>query len=132
MFSWLAFFGAAFAIWLFLRGPAAETSAWVQKACCAAFTFCLYAGFLYMLKWNPFWRVMPTSGVENRSTTEGFLILISTLVWLIVTVRVLLRRPSVSDARSGTLEKPGSKQKTFRRGLTLTDLILFYHSFKGR
>jgi hypothetical protein len=132
MFSWLAFFGAAFAIWLLLRGPAAETSAWVQRACRAAFAFCLYAGFLYILKWNSFWRVMPASSVENRSTTEGFLILISTLVWLIVTVRVFLRRPSVSDARSGMLEKPGAQQKHIRRGLTLTDLILFYHSFRGR
>jgi hypothetical protein len=132
MFSWLAFFGAALAIWLLLRGSAAETTAWVQRVYRAAIAFCLYAGFLYILKWNPFWRVMPASGSENRSATEGFLILISTLVWLIVTVRVLVRGLSISDARSGALEKPGPRKKNTRWGLTLTDLILFYHSFKGR
>lgn len=132
MFSRLAFLGAAFAIWFLLRGPATETSAWVQKAWRAAFAFCLYAGFLYILKWNPFWRVMPSIGVENRSTAEGFLILISTLVWLIVTARVLLRGLPISDARPRAIEKPGPRQNNTRRGLKLTDLILFYYFLKGK
>ena len=63
MFSWPAFFGAALAIWLLLRGPAAETPIWVQKACRAAMAFFLYGGFLYLLKWTTFWRVMPATGV---------------------------------------------------------------------
>ena len=67
-----------------------ETPIWVQKACRVAMAFFLYCGFLYLLKWTPFWRVMPGS-VENRNKTEGFLILISTLVWLIATLRILLR-----------------------------------------
>jgi len=46
MFSWPAFFGAALVIWLLLRGPAAETPIWVQKACHAAMAFFLYGGFL--------------------------------------------------------------------------------------
>ena len=87
MFSWPAFFGAALAIWLLLRGPAAENPVWVQKACRAAMAFFLYCGFLYLLKWNTFWRVMPAIGVENRNKTEGFLILLSTLVWLVATLR---------------------------------------------
>ena len=90
MFSWPAFFGAALAIWLLLRGPAAETPIWVQKACRAAMAFFLYCGFLYLLKWTTFWRVMPAIGLD-RTKTEGFLILISTLVWLIATLRILLR-----------------------------------------
>ncbi len=90
MFSWPAFFGAALVIWLLLRGPAAETPIWVQKACHAAMAFFLYGGFLYLLKWTTFWRVMPATGLD-RTKTEGFLILISTLVWLIVTLRILLR-----------------------------------------
>jgi hypothetical protein len=131
MFSWPAFFGAALAIWLLLRGPAAETPIWVQKACRAAMAFFLYCGFLFLLKWTTFWRVMPAIGFD-RSRTEGFLILVSTLVWLIATLRILLRGFPLSSARSGALENSGAQQKKTRRGLTLTDVILFYYSFKGK
>jgi len=131
MFSWPAFFGAALAIWLLLRGPAAETSIWVQKACRAAMAFFLYGGFLYLLKWTTFWRVMPAIGL-GRTKTEGFLILISTLVWLIATLRILLRGFRLSGARSGASDNSGPQQKKTRRGLTLTDVFLFYHSFKGK
>jgi len=131
MFSWPVFFGAALAIWLLLRGPAAETSIWVQKACRAAMAFFLYGGFLYLLKWTTFWRAMPAIGL-GRTKTEGFLILISTLVWLIVTLRILLRGFRLSGARSSAFENSGPQQKKSRRGLTLTDVILFYYSFKGK
>jgi hypothetical protein len=131
MFSWPAFFGAALAIWLLLRGPAAETSIWIQKACRAAMAFFLYGGFLYLLKWTTFWRVMPAIGL-GRTKTEGFLILMSTLVWLIVTLRILLRGFRLSGARSSAFENSGPQQKKSRRGLTLTDVILFYYSFKGK
>jgi len=131
MFSWPVFFGAALAIWLLLRGPAAETSIWVQKACRAAMAFFLYGGFLYLLKWTTFWRVMPAIGL-GRTKTEGFLILISTLVWLIVTLRILLRGFRLSGARSSAFENSGPQQKKSRRGLTLTDVILFYYSLKGK
>jgi hypothetical protein len=127
MFSWPAFFGAALAIWLLLRGPAAETSIWIQKACRAAMAFFLYGGFLYLLKWTTFWRVMPAIGL-GRTKTEGFLILISTFVWLIVTLRILLRGLPISAARSRALENP---QKTGRR-FTLTDWILFYYFFNPK
>ena len=126
MFSWPTFFGAALAIWLLLRGPAAESPIWVQKACRAAMALFLYCGVLYLLKWTTFWRVMPAIGFD-RSRTEGFLILISTLVWLIATMRILLRGFRLSGARSG-----GPREKKTRRGLTLTDVFLFYHSFKGK
>ena len=33
MSSWPALFAAALAIWLLLKGPAAEKPSWVQKAC---------------------------------------------------------------------------------------------------
>jgi hypothetical protein len=127
MFSWPAFFGAALAIWLLLRGPAAETSIWIQKACRAAMAFFLYGGFLYLLKWTTFWRVMPAIGL-GRTKTEGLLILISTLVWLSVTLRILLRGLPISAARSRALENP---QKTGRR-FTLTDWILFYYFFNPK
>jgi hypothetical protein len=127
MFSWPAFFGAALVIWLLLRGPAAETPIWVQKACHAAMAFFLYGGFLYLLKWTTFWRVMPATGLD-RTKTEGFLILISTLVWLIVTLRILLRGLPISAARSRALENP---KKTGRR-FTLTDWIRFYYFFNPK
>ena len=89
MFSWPAFFSAALAVWLLLRGPAAETPIWVQKACRTALAFFLYCGFLYLLKWNPFWK-LPFVDVENRNKLEGFLILLSTVIWLVATLRALL------------------------------------------
>ena len=120
MFSWPAFFGAALAIWLLLRGPAAETPIWVQKACRAAMAFFLYCGFLYLLKWTTFWRVMPAIGLD-RSKTEGFLILISTLVWLIATLRILLRGfPISANARSRALENR-TPQKRLGVASRLTD-----------
>ena len=128
MFSWPAFFGAALAIWLLLRGPAAETPIWVQKACRAAMAFFLYCGFLYLLKWTTFWRVMPAIGLD-RTKTEGFLILISTLVWLIATLRILLRGfPTLRCSFPCTLRTLPTKKKTWR-GFTLTDWILFYYFF---
>jgi hypothetical protein len=51
--------------------------------------FFLYSAFLYVLKWNPFWKWMLTLGFENHNKTEGFLNLVSTLVWLVMTLRVL-------------------------------------------
>ncbi len=132
MFSWPAFSGAALAIWLLLRGPAAKTPIWLQKTCRTAMAFFLYGGFLYLLKSNTLWQLMPSIGFENRSKTEGFLILISTLVWLVVTLRILLRGFPIPLARSATLENPYPRQKRTRRGLTLTDVILFYYSLKGK
>src|SRR5580658_5448176 len=89
MSSWPAFFGAALAIWLLLRGSASKTSSWVQKACHVAIAFCLYSGFLYLLKWNPFWKLLSVD-LDNRNKLEGFLILLSTLIWLVATLRALL------------------------------------------
>ena len=90
MSSWPALFAAALAIWLVLKGPAARTPSWVQKLCRFAMAFFLYSGFLYLLKWNPFWKWIPSVDFENRNRVEGFLILISTLIWIIATLRILL------------------------------------------
>ena len=91
-------------------GASAENPIWVEKACRAAMAFFLYSGFLYLLKWTTFWRVMPAIGFD-RSRTEGFLILISTLVWLIATLRILLRGFRLSGARSGASDNSGPLQK---------------------
>jgi hypothetical protein len=95
MSSWPAFFGAALAIWLLLRGSASKTSSWVQKACHVAIAFCLYSGFLYLLKWDPFWKLLSVD-LDDRNKLEGFFILLSTLIWLVATLRVLLRGSRLS------------------------------------
>jgi hypothetical protein len=90
MSSWPALFAAAVAMWLILKGPVVKKPSWVQKTCRLAMAFFLYSAFLYLLKWNPFWRWMSSVDFENRNKAEGFLILISTLVWIIATLRILL------------------------------------------
>ena len=89
MSSWPALFAAALAIWLVLKGPAAAKPSWVQRLCRLAIAFCLYSGFLYLLKWNPFWTLLSVDP-NNRNKAEGFLILLSTLVWLLATVRCVV------------------------------------------
>jgi hypothetical protein len=129
MSSWPALFAAAVAMWLILKGPAGKKPSWVQKTCRLAMAFFLYSGFLYLLKWNPFWRWMLSVDFENRNRAEGFLILISTLFWVIATLRIFLRGSRIPDARSAGFKNPSPRREKTRRGLTLTDLILWYHSF---
>jgi transitional endoplasmic reticulum ATPase len=96
--SWPTLFAAALAMWLLLKGPATSAHPLVRKACRLAMFFFLYSGFLYVLQWNPFWKWMLALGFENRNKTEGVLILVSTLVWLAMTLRVLFggfRLPSL-------------------------------------
>jgi hypothetical protein len=128
MSSWPAFFAAALATWLVLKGPAANKPSWVQSACRVALVFFLYCGFLYLLKWNPFWKWMLSVDFENRNKVEGFLILISTLVWIIATLRILVlgfRFPALRVGLGG-LERRVRRQENARRRLSLTDLALFY------
>ena len=90
--------------------------------------FFVYSGTLYLLKWNPFWKLMPSMDFEQRNKAEGFLLMISTLVWFIATLRILFRGfrlPGV-HAGSGSLENRPPQKGKGRRSLSLTDLILFY------
>jgi len=93
MSSWPALFAAALAMWLVLRGLAAKKPSWVQRACRVATSFFAYSGFLYLLKWDPFWKLLSVD-LDNRNRIEGFLILFSTLIWLIATLRALLSSSS--------------------------------------
>ena len=114
MSSWPALFAAAVAMWLILKGPVVKKPSWVQKTCRLAMAFFLYSGFLYLLKWNTFWRWMSSVDFENRNKAEGFLILISTIVWIIATLRILLlgsRFPAL-DAGSGEPENRAPRQET--------------------
>src|SRR5215471_11008403 len=88
--SWPLLFGAALGMWLLLKGPAVKMGAFVQSLCRIAIVFLAYCGFLYLLKWDPLRTRMPFR-FENRNTAEGFLILLSTNVWLIATCRIAFR-----------------------------------------
>ena len=115
-------------MWLVLRGPAANGPSWVQRACRATVAFLVYSGTLYLVKWNPCWKLMPSMDFEQRNKAEGFLLMISTLVWFIATLRILfrgLRLPGVQVGSGGLENRPPQKGKG-RRSLSLTDLILFY------
>ena len=129
MSSWPFLFAAALAMWLLQKGPVAKMPPFVQKACGIAMVFFAYCGLLYLLKWDPFWKWMLSFGFENRNTAEGLLILISTLFWVIATMRIFLRGFRIPDAHSDALENPSPRREKTRRGLTLTDLVLWYHSF---
>src|ERR1700678_4646324 len=132
MSSWPALFAAALAIWLVLKGPAARTPSWVQRACRVAMAFFLYSAFLYLLKWNPFWKWMLSVGFESRNKAEGFLILISTLVWIIATLRILLlgSRFTTLDAGSGELENRAPRQE--KLWPFIKNVAIFHNFFTRR
>lgn len=130
MSSWLALFASALAAWLVLKGPASRKPAWVRRICRIATAFFLYSGVLYLLKWNPFWTLLSVD-VENRNKLEGFLILLSTLIWLAATLRALLlgsRFPALNT-------DPREREKHIRRKETLWPFIkrvAIYHYFFTR
>lgn len=128
--SWSFLFAAAFAMWLFLRGPAAKTSAFVQNLCRIAIVFLAYCGFLYLLKWDPLWTWMPF-GRENRNTPEGLLILVSTIVWLVATFRIAFRGLRFRGLRAGSVgpESLAARQEANRSGLSLKNIAIFHYFF---
>ena len=128
MSSWPFLFAAALAIWLLLKGPAAKTPLFVQIVCRIAIVFFAYCGFLYLLKWNPFWKWMLSLGFENRNKAEGFLILVSTLVWLIATLRIFCSEVSESAlSRAVALResRPATRNDSIRPHVE--ELILFHY-----
>jgi hypothetical protein len=134
MSSWPFLFAAALAIWLLLKGPAAKAPLFVQKVCRIAIVSFAYCGFLYLLKWNPFWKWMLSLGFENRNKAEGFLILISTLVWLIAILRILLQSSRLPTLRAGSagLEHRAPRQEKIRPGIALKNLAIFHYFFTRR
>lgn len=88
--SWPALFAAAGAMWLLLNGPASAAPSWVRKACRVILVFFVYSGFLYVLRWPPFWTMMQSLGFTSKNKGTGVLILIATIVWMIATVRVIV------------------------------------------
>jgi hypothetical protein len=54
--SWPALFASALGMWLLQSGPIVNAPRWVQKGVRLAMVFFVYSGFLFLLRWNPFWR----------------------------------------------------------------------------
>jgi len=131
MSSWPFLFAAALAIWLLLKGPAAKTPLFVQIVCRIAIVFFAYCGVLYLLKWDPFWKWMLPLGFENRNNAEGFLILASTIVWLVVTLRILLFgvRFRALGVGSGELRNRVPRQEETRSAFTLKNIAIFHYFF---
>ena len=98
--NWPALFAAACAMWLLANSPVATAPSWLQKACRVALVFFVYSGFLYFLRWQPFWTMMGALGFTSKNKETGVLILIATIVWMIATVRVIapggLRLPTMA------------------------------------
>jgi transitional endoplasmic reticulum ATPase len=95
--SWPALFASALGVWLLLVGPIANAPSWAQKGARLAMVFLIYSGFLFLLRWNPFWSGMNSLGFTSRNTDMGVLILVATIIWILATVRVFfgwLRLPA--------------------------------------
>jgi hypothetical protein len=88
--SWPALFAAAGAMWLLLDGPISGAPSWIQKGFRVVLVFFVYSGFLYLLRWAPFWTMMKSLGFGNKNKETGVLILIATIIWMIATVRVIV------------------------------------------
>ena len=130
MSSWPFLFAAALAIWLLLKGPAAKTPLFVQIVCRIAIVFFAYCGVLYLLKWDPFWKWMLSLGFENRNKAEGFLILVSTIVWLIATLRIALSRSPIPRSRRSFRWARESRPATGNESIqpfTLKNIAIFHY-----
>ena len=128
MSSWPALFAAALALWLVLKGPAAAKPSWVQRLCRLAIAFCLYSGFLYLLKWNPFWKLLSVD-LDNRNKLEGFLILLSTLIWLIATLRALLSGSRFAPLHTGFDGLQNHAPRRERLWPVIKNVAIFHYFF---
>lgn len=80
--SWPALFALAGTMWLLLDGPLSGVGSWIQKGCRVVLGFFVYSGFLYFLRWSPFWAMMRSLGFTDKNKETGVLILIATIVWI--------------------------------------------------
>jgi transitional endoplasmic reticulum ATPase len=123
--SWPALLAAACAMWLLLNGPLSASPAWVQKACRVVLVFFVYSGFLYFLRWPPFWTMMQSLGFTSKNKETGVLVLIATIVWMIATVRVIvpggLRLPTLGF-RSGLASGRVAEMKATRPTVRFADV----------
>ena len=131
MSSWPFLFAAALAMWLLLKGPAAKTPLFVQKVCRIAIVFLRILRVPVSIEMGPILEMDAVIGI--REPKQGRRLSDPDhrrLVWLIATLRILLRGFRISAlACSVALESPVPRRETTRQGLTLTDWTLFYFSF---
>jgi hypothetical protein len=59
-------------MWLLVNGPVSTAPSWIQKACRVVLVFFVYSGFLYLLRWTPFWTVVQALGFASDSKETGF------------------------------------------------------------
>jgi hypothetical protein len=128
MSSWPALFAAALAMWLVLRGPGAKKPSWVHRACRVATAFFAYSGFLYLLKWDPLWKLLSV-GLDHRNRIEGFLILLSTLIWLIATLRALLSGSRFAPLHAGFTGLQNRAPRQEKLWPFIKDVAIFHYFF---
>jgi len=128
--SWPALFAAALLMRLVLKGPAAPKPSWIQRTYRLAMVFFLYSGFLYLLKWNPFWMVFFVDA-GSRSKAEGFLIVVSTIVWLVATARVIGGPdfPGTYSGPSGSRNRAPQQEKLWT---SIKNVAVFHFVFTRR
>jgi hypothetical protein len=132
--SWPALLAMPLATWLLLQRPLAFTPSFVQKAARLVMLFFTYAAFLYLLKWSALWNSTQSLGLKNRNMAEGFLILVSTLVWFVASIRVLFRRSRVSaiGARPvGHKESRHTRPKEAQSWFTVKNIAIFTYFFRS-
>ena len=123
--SWPALFASAAAVWLLLNGPISAAPSWVQKAGRVILVFFIYSGFLYLLRWAPFWTMMSALGFTSKNKETGVLILVATIAWMIATVRVIVPgglRLSGFGLRSRLQGTGAPELKTARPSVTFADV----------
>src|SRR5579871_156619 len=123
--SWPALFASAAAVWLLLNGPMSAAPSWVQKAARVILVFFIYSGFLYLLRWTPFWTMMSALGFTSKNKETGVLILLATIAWVIATVRVIVPgglRLRTFGFRSHPKTTNPPEIKTTRSSVTFADV----------
>jgi transitional endoplasmic reticulum ATPase len=122
--SWPALFASALGMWLLLSGPIVNAPRWVQKGVRLAMVFFVYSGFLFLLRWNPFWAWMNSLGFTNRNTDMGVLILVATILWILATVRVFFGwlRPPSFGFRARAISSPAPEVQVTRPSIRFSDV----------
>jgi len=73
-------------------------------------------------------------GLKHRNTVEGFLILVSTLVWFVASIRVLFRRSRVSTIAVrpvGQKDTRDTLPKDAKSWFTLKYIAIFTYFFRS-
>jgi hypothetical protein len=80
------------------------------------------------LKWNPFWELLSVD-LDNRNRIEGFLILVSTLIWLIATLRALLSGSRFAPPHTGFDGLQNRAPRQEKLWPFVKDVAIFYYLF---